>query len=432
MSMSKHSNLTSRKMKKNLKKLTVILLSFILIDFNISCSKENEIKEPLPIEIALQSNKGLQVGVALADITPDNAINIELEGYGGPRLSTGVHDPLTARVMIINDGKSVVALVSLDLIGLFMNHIEDMKKMITEETGLQEENIFIHSIHSHSGPSMLGDDAFNGDYRAKLNRSVTNCILEAFISSEKAIALISTGNSQVKTVNRRYPQKQLANSFTTIEFQDTMHRTLSMLLNFGCHPVVLGPDNLEITADYVYYLRKKVETEKGGMALFFNSRFGDVNPPPINNAANIYARDKGTFAMAQELGEQLAQDMIYSNLNSDTLSISISTSSKTVADEQMQFTNHTHISILNLGEVQIAMIPGEPLEGFADIIETLLPGPYTLIFGQTGDAIGYIIPKNEWGTCTNSFISTCYEETLSFDISLAEKLENAYKELLNQ
>jgi hypothetical protein len=78
------------------------------------------------------------------------------------------------------------------------------------------------------------------------------------------------------------------------------------------------------------------------------------------------------------------------------------------------------------------MIPGEPLEGFADKIESLLPGPYAMIFGMTNDEIGYIIPENEWNTCTNSYISTCYEETQSYNISVAGKLEDGYKELLNQ
>jgi neutral ceramidase len=304
-------------MEKFLKYLIIILPGISLIFLIISCSKET--RGLLPAETILQSASSLHVGVAMADITPDNPLNVQLVGYGDtPRLSTGAHDPLTARCMVLSDGKSVVALVSLDLIGLYMKHVEDMKQLIIRETGLKDENIFIHSIHTHSGPDMLGDDRYNGAYRAKINRGVTDCILEAFKVSKKATALISTGNSLVKTVNRRYPQKRPANKFTSIEFQDSVQHTIAMLLNFGCHPVVLGPDNLKITADYVYYFRKKVEEKKGGLALFINSRFGDVNPPPMAGK-NVYTRDGGTFDMAQEMGEQLAQDIIQASLNNDTI-----------------------------------------------------------------------------------------------------------------
>ena len=132
-------------MKIFLKHLIIILLNIGLILLAISCSKES--RRLLPAEIALQSAKDLQVGVAMADITPDNPVGVQLVGYGNnQRLSTGAHDPLTARCMVLNDGKSVVALVSLDLIGVFMRHIEDMKQMIVRETGLKDENIFIHSF----------------------------------------------------------------------------------------------------------------------------------------------------------------------------------------------------------------------------------------------------------------------------------------------
>jgi hypothetical protein len=35
-----------------------------------------------------------------------------------------------------------------------------------------------------------------------------------------------------------------------------------MLLNFGCHPEVLGPDNSKITADYIYFSERKLKREK--------------------------------------------------------------------------------------------------------------------------------------------------------------------------
>jgi hypothetical protein len=421
-------------MTKFFKYLITIILNISLILLVISCAKESTKPEPLPAEIALQSDKGLQVGVAMADITPDNPVNVAMAGYDDrPSTSSGIHDPITARCMVINDGKSVVALVSLDFIGLFMKHAEDMKNMIVHETGLKNENIFIHSIHTHSGPEMLGDDRYNGAYRAKINRSVTNCILEAFITSKKATAMITTGNSAVKTINRRYPEKKITNKFTTIEFQDTAQHTIGMLLNFGCHPVVLGPDNLKLSADYIYYVRNKIEAEKGGIALFFNSRFGDINPSPVSTTF-VYERTGGTFEMAQEMGEQLAQDMLQAGLDNDTIPISIKTATKKIAI-QMRYSNHTHISILDLGKAQIAMIPGEPLEGFVDKIETLLPGPYPMVFGQTDDAIGYIIPENEWNTCTNVHYETsCHEEqeNICAGISVAGILENGYIELLNQ
>jgi hypothetical protein len=415
-------------MRKINKQYFVNLLIGCTLFLAFSCTQDFD---SLPAGIALKNADGLQVGVAVVDITPEKPTKVEMEGYADLRKSTGVHDSLTARCLIINDGESIVAFISLDLLGVFKFNLEDIKWKIAKGTGLKERNIFFHSIHTHSGPEMLRNFLYNGAYMKKLNHDINHCVLEAFSNSKKATALISTGNSQVKTINRRYPKKKITNKFTTIEFQDSTQHTIAMLLNFGCHPVVLGPDNKQISADYVYYLRKKVEAEKGGIALFFNSRFGDINPPPINTTF-VYERTGGTFKMAQDLGEQLAKDMLLACLNNYPLSISLRTATKTIK-EKMKYTNHTQISILDLGQSQIAMIPGEPIEGFVDKIEALLPGPYPIIFGLTNDEIEYIIPENEWNSCTkNSYTSTCYEETTCSGSSVAGKLEDGYKDLIEE
>jgi hypothetical protein len=136
--------------------------------------------------------------------------------------------------------------------------------------------------------------------------------------------------------------------------------------------------------------------------------------------------------MAQAMGEQIAQDMLMANLKCNSIQISIKTALKKISVPQLKYTDHTHINLVDLVQIQIAMIPGEPVEGFVDDIEKLLPGPYIMSFGQTGDAAGYIIPEKEGGTCKNSFISSCYEETQSCDISLAGKLEAGYKEMIQK
>jgi hypothetical protein len=54
--------------------------------------------------------------------------------------------------------------------------------------------------------------------------------------------------------------------------------TLATLVNYACHPVVMGPLNLYITADWVGEMRVRVEESLGGMCLFIQGATGDVNP----------------------------------------------------------------------------------------------------------------------------------------------------------
>ncbi len=57
----------------------------------------------------------LRAGVAKMDITPENVEQFEVTGHR--RKVTGVRDPLRAAVLILDDGDTKAAIVTLDTIG---------------------------------------------------------------------------------------------------------------------------------------------------------------------------------------------------------------------------------------------------------------------------------------------------------------------------
>jgi hypothetical protein len=67
---------------------------------------------------------------------------------------------------------------------------------------------------------------------------------------------------------------------------------LAVLVNYACHPVVLGPENLDYSADYPSEMRHYVEQQLGGMAFFLQGAPGDINPyfdktPLIEDAVGV-------------------------------------------------------------------------------------------------------------------------------------------------
>ena len=59
----------------------------------------------------------MKAGFAVGDITPE--LGIYLTGYGHPeRLAEGVHSPLRATAMVLAEGDTQVAVVSLDWCGM--------------------------------------------------------------------------------------------------------------------------------------------------------------------------------------------------------------------------------------------------------------------------------------------------------------------------
>ena len=57
-----------------------------------------------------------QAGLATTDITPP--VGWRMSGYFYERLSTGIHDPLQAKAIVLRHGDDRAALVFCDLIGI--------------------------------------------------------------------------------------------------------------------------------------------------------------------------------------------------------------------------------------------------------------------------------------------------------------------------
>lgn len=400
---------------------------FILISIIVFANCKKEPVEPISTLAAdiLKNGGGLQVGASVVNINPSNTVGVSLEGYH-PRNSDGLHDDLTARCLVVAKDSAPVVLISLDLVGIHRYQTEQIKAHIRKATGVKEEEVFVHATHTHSAPSMM-DGKADGGYLSLLYKKTAEAAVQAFNSLENVNATFKTGVSSVATVNRRNPERQVENTFNTLEFTDTNGDNIASILNFGCHPVVLGHNNNTITADFVHYLREAIENETGGTSLFFNGSFGIINPAR-NDDGDPYDRSSGTFAMAKSFGEQLAYDMLNNYTYSKTSEIEIKYKTKKIEKDGQ----YTFVSVLDLGIVQIAMTPGEPLDSYSEEVLSMLPGSNKMIFGLMDEHIGYIVPDNEWGNCTNSFKPECYEETMSQGTDVANLLKNGFAELCNE
>src|SRR6266536_2967246 len=77
--------------------------------------------------------EAVDVGFGKADLTPDvKAAPVWIAGYGHNRKATGVHDPLWARAVVLRDGETKIALVSVDLVGLQYPNVQNARKRLPD------------------------------------------------------------------------------------------------------------------------------------------------------------------------------------------------------------------------------------------------------------------------------------------------------------
>ncbi len=252
----------------------------------------------------------IQVGISKVNITP--YIGCPLGGFASRKdVSQGIHDELYAKVVVI-EGQEFIALVSVDLLCLPAGIVNAIRIQAAEKTGIREECIAITATHTHSGPELREEiqEQPNPSYVQNLIDVITGGIYAAWRVREPARVGIGSGAIHGIGVNRRHPDGLPVDpAVGVLCFDFESGKPGGILINYTCHPVVLGPDNLLISADYPGYTTRIIEHIKGEgtIAIFTNGASGDINTGHSADLSALgYPIPGRTFERAGQLGTMLA------------------------------------------------------------------------------------------------------------------------------
>ena len=77
----------------------------------------------------------------------------------------------------------------------------------------------------------------------------------------------------------KLPSHPVDPTVNVVRISDAQGKVRGVLVNYACHPSVLGPANLEYSADYPGALKRYVESQlPGALCLFVQGGAGDINP----------------------------------------------------------------------------------------------------------------------------------------------------------
>jgi neutral ceramidase len=268
----------------------------------------------------------LQAGAARVVITPP--VGVPLAGYfaaeGRRETAQEIHDDLYARALVLDDGHERVALVTVDLIGLGSDVLAEVRALVAREAGIAPDRLMLACTHTHSGPvphAFPPSDLLPGQpdaaYLQLLPRLIASAVLLA--ARRRRAARLGAGRGRCAiNINRREflpdgtlrglpflgknPQGVTDREVAVLRVDEAESgRPLALLVNYACHPVVLGP-NLAISADFPGYTLSFLEGAFGGgtVALFANGAQGDQNPL-IHPGSDADAQRLGTILGAEAL-----------------------------------------------------------------------------------------------------------------------------------
>ncbi len=258
--------------------------------------------------------KNLKAGASKVNITPP--VGTFMAGFAaryGP--CKGVLDELYCKTLVLQQGKEKYALITADLVGIEKSTGEEIRGLIYKSTGIPSSHIIIACSHTHSGPLTYlfraGMGSVDKNYMEELKKKIEGCVSVADRSLRNAYVGFDRGVVKIG-VNRRWkvlqgslklnpdPEGPVNQEAGVVKIVDDRYNTIAHLVNYACHPVVLGENNLLISADYPGVVQTAVENIFGGICLFANGACGDINP----------IIHRGNYKDVQKLGMMLAGEVI--------------------------------------------------------------------------------------------------------------------------
>ncbi|MBA3237173.1 MAG: neutral/alkaline non-lysosomal ceramidase N-terminal domain-containing protein [Parachlamydiaceae bacterium] len=388
----------------------------------------------------------INIGIGQKDITPPiktpSAGYTERKGEG----MQGVHDPLLAIALFIDNGQKQIVLCSVDHLGFTYEMVQKITQKIHAHPELKGCEIFIASSHTHSGGGaylnipVLGV-SLAGTYNPQTTQfyidQTGEAILQAYHHQIPAKLGIGYGKAKTLSQYRGLWPKDInpLDDVTVIKVTHMDGAPLAVLFNYPVHPTVLKSQNRLFSADFVGYARNHLQSLLGSnvCSLYFNGAQGDIIPVIFNENDRFDACDNLGKSLAETVekiwDETIADDSVQIDILKDSYTFKPQVTPFGLEIPVDIYKSELNLLVFNQTHAFIT-IPGELSCLYDKRLKNTgnrLGFSHVSIFGLTNDAHGYIILPESWQHKT-------FESGLSFggenygDIieTRAESLLNAF------
>ncbi len=369
-----------------------------------------------------QSQTVLKAAVARIDITPEKPVR--MSGYASRKdLSTGVHDPLSARVLAFEVAGKRLVLVSTDLIGFYDGTAESMREALLCKFDLEPSELFLTAIHTHAGPTLTMDPerghANNVEYTETLKDKLTEAVRQALDNMKSARLGLGVGYSPVGANRRelrverdgrssivlgRNPYGPTDKEVLVMKVARENGGLMAVAFDYATHATSLGPGNYTISGDVLGLAEQFVEKILGPdtIAPAFAGASGNIDPwyrilPAFNT-------EPGWIPEPVLLGTLLGEEVVHVCRSIDdthspseirtafaTLELPPKPQENSSAEQQRRVP--FNVTVARLGDVAFLGLGGEVLTEIGLAIKAGSPCEHTFVITHCNGAAGYLVPK---------------------------------------
>lgn len=341
-----------------------------------------------------------EAGAAKVEITAP--VGTPMNGYGNrnARGSIGVHDPLWARCLYLDDGQTDVFIINCDLV--FINPELRARVLELAPDGVVRDHIILTATHTHYAQGAMNKKeplrfvagGFNPDVLEKTAAGIARAMDEALKNKQRAAIGYGTIEQKNLTANRRFDGGPTDTQIGVILVENADGTPISVVANMAAHPTSVPDEDLYLmSADYpgFYYQEMEALTSANCVPLFLNGAEGNQTIQSPEGTSGWARTEKVGRMLAQRVKEAL--DKIECKEEALTVGYAEPLLPPTLASAFQP--PRTVLHTLEIGGLLMTFFPGEPcveigLEMRRRALETGYAANFTV--GLSNDYLNYFVP----------------------------------------
>jgi neutral ceramidase len=200
------------------------------------------------------------------------------------RPSTGVHDPIKVRALVLEAGGVRVLWLALDLVGMDPTLLAELRSRL-DQLGLRYGAVIAAASHTHSGPGayarsdlfgLLALDRESPRVRGRIFSAMEEAARQA--ERRKRSATVGTGSGEVAGITDSRVHGPLDPELGVLKVMGTDNRPIAAVWNYAIHGTMLGRSNSKLSGDVMGDATARIEEQLGAPTLYVNGAVGDVSP----------------------------------------------------------------------------------------------------------------------------------------------------------
>ncbi len=388
----------------------------------------------------------LRAGYAKVDITP--AEPVYMGGYdmrGAP--SEGIHgrDRLYLRCLVFDDGKTKVAFIEADVIGVRGHDI--WRQKVTDATGIPLANVLLGDVHNHAAPSPSPKLETNWD--RQFDKALVAVARQAAGNLQPIRVAAGSGRSRVG-MNRRQVRPADIDSPLTFDENDRSQffgkfkvdnpvpihdfagvvrlganplgpiddavdivridtadgKPFAVMIHYACHGTSLGGRNSKISGEWMGRMQEVMERRFPGVgSIFIQGAAGDVNPRVVGGLDGYQDDINVTWALGEEIGAEAAR--VYATLvpstprdakiQLETKEILLPRQYRELFDDFKNTTVKVPTTAVRFCDLMWVVFPGEMFNGIGKRVKAACPATFPHVMGYANGSIGYFPEQKAYG-----------------------------------